>query len=32
MNPAGFIPLSFEWWHFNGMAKGKARKKFKIIE
>lgn len=29
---AGFIPLSFEWWHFNGMPKAEARSRFKIIE
>ena len=27
MKKAGFIPLSYEWWHFNGMPKDKARKK-----
>ena len=32
MKEAGFFPLSFEWWHFNGMEKEKARKAFKIIE
>jgi zinc D-Ala-D-Ala dipeptidase len=32
MKKAGFIPLSFEWWHFNGMDKERARKKYKIIE
>ncbi len=32
MIDAGFIPLSFEWWHFNGMPKNEARKRFKIIE
>ena len=32
MVQAGFIPLSFEWWHFNGMPKEIARKKYKIIE
>jgi D-alanyl-D-alanine dipeptidase len=32
MIKAGFIPLSYEWWHFNGMAKSEARRKFKIIE
>lgn len=32
MQQAGFIPLSFEWWHFNGMEKAKARKSFQIIE
>ncbi len=26
MVKAGFIPLSFEWWHFNGMPKAEARR------
>ena len=32
MKKAGFIPLSYEWWHFNGMPKDQARQKYKIIE
>lgn len=32
MKCAGFLPLSHEWWHFNGMPKGEARKRFAIIE
>ena len=32
MQSAGFFPLSFEWWHFNGMKKDEARKKYNIIE
>lgn len=32
MTSAGFIPLSFEWWHFNGMPKDEARRRFPIIE
>lgn len=32
MKEAGFIPLSYEWWHFNGMPKDEARKRFKIVE
>jgi D-alanyl-D-alanine dipeptidase len=32
MKKAGFIPLSYEWWHFDGMPKDKARKMYKIIE
>ena len=32
MQASGFFPLSFEWWHFNGMEKEKARKTYKIIE
>lgn len=32
MIEAGFIPLSFEWWHFNGMSKDEARRRFQIIK
>jgi D-alanyl-D-alanine dipeptidase len=32
MKKAGFLPLSYEWWHFNGMPKERARRKYKIIE
>jgi D-alanyl-D-alanine dipeptidase len=32
MKKAGFIPLSYEWWHFNGMPKDEARKRYQIIE
>jgi D-alanyl-D-alanine dipeptidase len=32
MKRAGFLPLSYEWWHFNGMPKERARRKYKIIE
>jgi D-alanyl-D-alanine dipeptidase len=32
MTKAGFIPLNYEWWHFDGMAKDVARKKYRIIE
>ncbi len=32
MKKAGFFPLSYEWWHFDGMPTDKARKLYKIIE
>lgn len=32
MKRAGFLPLTLEWWHFNGMPKDEARKKYQIIE
>ncbi|CAB5080698.1 hypothetical protein D3OALGA1CA_5252 [Olavius algarvensis associated proteobacterium Delta 3] len=32
MISAGFIPLSFEWWHFNGVPKTEARNWYNIIE
>ncbi|MBF0103554.1 MAG: M15 family metallopeptidase [Desulfobacterales bacterium] len=32
MKKAGFTPLSHEWWHFDGIPKEEARKKYKIIE
>ena len=31
MKEAGFYPLSFEWWHFNGTEKSYARKTWKQI-
>lgn len=32
MKKAGFKPLSFEWWHFNGFSKSYIRKTYKIVE
>ncbi|MCP4373145.1 MAG: M15 family metallopeptidase, partial [Deltaproteobacteria bacterium] len=32
MVKAGFYPLSYEWWLFNGMKKADARSKYSIIE
>ena len=32
MTQAGFLPLGHEWWHFNGMPKDEARRRFAIIE
>lgn len=32
MKSSGFIPLSHEWWHFDGMPKDQARKMYKIVE
>jgi zinc D-Ala-D-Ala dipeptidase len=32
MQAAGFFPLSYEWWHFNGMEKEKVRRNYSIIE
>ena len=31
MLEAGFYPLSFEWWHFNGYKKSYIRKNYKMI-
>jgi D-alanyl-D-alanine dipeptidase len=32
MQSAGFYPLSHEWWHFNGVQKDEARRRFRIVE
>jgi D-alanyl-D-alanine dipeptidase len=32
MSKAGFYPLSYEWWHFNGMKKEDARSTYSIID
>ncbi len=31
MLEAGFFPLSFEWWHFNGFKKSFIRANYKMI-
>ena len=30
MKKAGFFPLSYEWWHFNGLPKDEARKIYNL--
>jgi D-alanyl-D-alanine dipeptidase len=32
MTGAGFIQLSHEWWHYNGLPEPEIRKKYKIVE
>ena len=32
MQKAGFIPLNYEWWHFDGIPKDEARNRYQIIE
>lgn len=32
MISAGFLPLSHEWWHYNGVPKNLVRKTYQIIE
>ena len=32
MVKAGFYPLDFEWWHFNGLPKAEVRRRLTIIE
>lgn len=32
MKQAGFIPLGFEWWHFDGFTKSYTKKHFKMIK
>ncbi|HVZ81722.1 MAG TPA: M15 family metallopeptidase [bacterium] len=32
MTGAGFLQLSHEWWHYNGLPEPEIRKKYKIVE
>jgi D-alanyl-D-alanine dipeptidase len=32
MRQGGFSPIEFEWWHFNAMAREKAKMAFRIVE
>jgi D-alanyl-D-alanine dipeptidase len=29
---AGFLPLAYEWWHFDALARGEIRSQYKIVE
>ncbi|MFD1819805.1 D-alanyl-D-alanine dipeptidase [Pseudarcicella hirudinis] len=31
MKQAGFMPIDYEWWHFNALAREKAKQRYKII-
>ncbi|MHB9027624.1 MAG: M15 family metallopeptidase [Candidatus Latescibacterota bacterium] len=32
MTAAGFFPLAIEWWHFDAIDKGEAKRKYQVIE
>ena len=32
MQQAGFMPIKYEWWHFNALARSEAKQVYQIIE
>ncbi len=32
MQQAGFMPIDFEWWHFNAISRKQAKNRYKIIQ
>lgn len=32
MRKAGFIPIEYEWWHFNAISRTQAKLQYKIVE
>ncbi|MFL0162380.1 M15 family metallopeptidase [Aquirufa salirivi] len=32
MQKAGFIPIEYEWWHFNAFSRAEAKKKFQVVQ
>jgi D-alanyl-D-alanine dipeptidase len=32
MKNAGFIPIDFEWWHFNAFSRKEAKRRFKVVK
>ncbi len=32
MQAAGFMPIKYEWWHFNAVSRSQAKAMYKIIE
>jgi D-alanyl-D-alanine dipeptidase len=31
MKSAGFMPIEYEWWHFNAFSRKVAKEKFSVI-
>lgn len=31
MKKAGFMPIDFEWWHFNAFSRKEAKKRFEVV-
>ncbi|RVU24209.1 peptidase M15 [Sandaracinomonas limnophila] len=32
MKAGGFMPIEYEWWHFNAFSRQDAKQKFKVVE
>lgn len=32
MKSAGFMPIEYEWWHFNAFSRADAKRKFEIVQ
>lgn len=32
MRQAGFLPIEYEWWHFNALSRAQAKQRYKIVE
>jgi zinc D-Ala-D-Ala dipeptidase len=32
MQAAGFMPIEYEWWHFNALSRAAAKAKYRIVE
>ena len=32
MQAGGFMPIAYEWWHFNALSRREARRRFKVVE
>jgi D-alanyl-D-alanine dipeptidase len=32
MQAGGFIPIEYEWWHFNALSRRQAKQQYKRVE
>lgn len=32
MQAAGFVPIQYEWWHFNALSRKQAKARYKLVE
>ncbi|MEY4384016.1 MAG: D-Ala-D-Ala dipeptidase, partial [Bacteroidota bacterium] len=32
MKAGGFMPIEYEWWHFNAFSRSEAKEKYKVVD
>jgi D-alanyl-D-alanine dipeptidase len=32
MKSAGFMPIEYEWWHFNAFSRAEAKRRYQVVQ
>lgn len=32
MKAAGFMPIEYEWWHFNAFSHAEAKRRYRVVQ